>query len=310
MHETNLDLDLDPSLTRLDLPSPVPDVFDLYDMKQDLFDLEKDITGQPLMCSSPRRPAIPLERLPTWPPSSSPDTDPLSPNSAVIQTDIVPRWRGAGVQQPAGQYNLPLSAVYNPAACGCFFNKHAIVHMLGLCRFSKFRSKCSQHKTKKSSSKKKRVELDYGFLERNHMKIYDINRGLKSPQHKHAHHHHRHSKDFDALQSESMRKRTMSLESNSTLRKSRPVKRSVSRQSLSANAGALARLKQSIRMHKNTRYKDGKHHVLSRTSRPGTCTSMCTNVRTVFCAWHRFARVIAILCSSLRVMNTQLCLIS
>ena len=272
MHEAIVEeSSADPAVTALDLPTPMPDVFDFHNVKRDLFDLEKDITGQPLMCSSPkRRPAIPLERLPSWPPAV--DTSAL--HSGVIQTNVAAGSRsGRVVHETAPQYNLPMSAVYNPTACGCFFNKQAIVHMLGLCRFAKFRSKCSYHgshgggKRKKVTSKKKGFELDYGFLERNHMRIYDINRGLHS--HKQNAKNSHVCTDAGVL-AESMRKRTMSMESTSTLRKSRPVRRSVSRQSLGTNASALARLKQSIRVHKNTRYKDHKHKVLSGTSRPGT----------------------------------------
>ena len=280
---------LEPDITILDQSLPMPDVFDLDDIKRDVFDLgdikrdvfdlERDITGLPMytpppLQQTPLRPAIPLERLPSW----NEEVDPSSPTSGFIQSRSM-----LGQGSPAAQYNLPMSSVYSPAQCGCFFNKHSIVHMLGLCRFAKFRSKCS---SPKKSSKKKRIELDYGFLERNPLKIYDFNRGLKSAQAKqHNSKHHvvagdsRHAnRNSVAMDTDSMRKRAMSLDSTASLRrgKTRAVKRSVSRQSLSNGNSALSRLKQSLRMHKNVRFKGHRHKVLSGTSRPGKQTRQPT----------------------------------
>lgn len=76
---------------------------------------------------------------------------------------------------PVGMYN---PGIYGPA-CGCFYDKHTIIHLLGLCKFSRFKSKCKSPSSASTvPSKKPNVELNYTFLDQTHWKIYDFNKTL------------------------------------------------------------------------------------------------------------------------------------
>ena len=118
----------------------------------------------------PLKPAIPLERIPSWRPEDE-------TRAAHTNTFVLKSGHALHRNEPS-PYNVPCTTVYNPSGTtGCFFNRHTLAHMLGLCRISKrFGKKCTHRKL----SKKKRLELDYGFLaQRNHIKIYDFNRRLR-----------------------------------------------------------------------------------------------------------------------------------
>ena len=118
----------------------------------------------------PLKPAIPLERIPSWRPEEEAAT-------ARQNTFVLKSGHALNGKEPS-PYNVPITTVYNPSGTtGCFFNRHTLAHMLGLCRISsRFGKKCTHRKL----SKKKRFELDYGFLsQRNHIKIYDFNRRLR-----------------------------------------------------------------------------------------------------------------------------------
>ena len=101
---------------------------------------------------------------------------------AVIVTPTSRSSRLAGARyQHSGIYGI-----YAPA-CGCFYNKHAVLHALGLCKLSRFKAKCkgskSGGKSKTSLKASSQMELNYTFVDRKHWKIYDFNRTLmKAPK--------------------------------------------------------------------------------------------------------------------------------